>query len=512
MKKNYVTKLFSRAAFFFLFCPLISQSQDVYTVESIPYQVYEASLPLEFTIDDIYSDILSLPFNFNYFGNDYNELLISTNGYIDFRSELAGMNSPYSFSSTIPDAGFPVKNSILGCYHDMDNYYNSFDGNITWSVTGDAPYRKAVFLYNNQPHFGNICNTTKLSTFQIIIYETLNYIDVQVTQKDLCTEWQEGVAVIGVINNTGELGYAAPGRNTGAWEIAEGEGEGWRFKPEVEPLYRYIKCDTDTDGTETFDLAVVQADLSASAVFYITQEDAEQEVNPIAGTQYTNAVPFETSILYAAYNDEIIAVHLSMVDCSLAFDNDTVATLDEDLNNDGNLANDDTDGDGLPDFADNDDDGDLVLTAEEYVFSRSATNSILDTDNDGIPNYLDNDDDGDGVLTADEDYNHNGNSADDDTNENGIPDYLEAEVAMGVATNTLQQYITLYPNPADDILNIKNNTGKQIEDISIYAVNGMKVKQVTNTNIMNVANLQSGIYIVRVQVESQVLNYKFVKK
>ena len=48
-----------------------------------------------------------------------------------------------------------------------------------------------------------------------------------------------------------------------------------------------------------------------------------------------------------------------------------------------------------------------------------------DTDEDGIYNYLDDDDDGDGVLTIDEDANGDGDPTNDDSNGNGIPDYLD---------------------------------------------------------------------------------------
>lgn len=50
-----------------------------------------------------------------------------------------------------------------------------------------------------------------------------------------------------------------------------------------------------------------------------------------------------------------------------------------------------------------------------------------DTDNDGIPNYFDTDDDGDGILTKDEDANGNGDVTDDDTDGDGTPDYLDPD-------------------------------------------------------------------------------------
>jgi hypothetical protein len=50
-----------------------------------------------------------------------------------------------------------------------------------------------------------------------------------------------------------------------------------------------------------------------------------------------------------------------------------------------------------------------------------------DTDGDGIPNYYDTDDDGDGKLTKDEDTNGNGNWFDDDTDGDGTPNFLDED-------------------------------------------------------------------------------------
>lgn len=73
----------------------------------------------------------------------------------------------------------------------------------------------------------------------------------------------------------------------------------------------------------------------------------------------------------------------------------------------------DSDLDGLPDFIED--------------LNNNGTHCDDDTDKDGIPNYIDNDDDGDGLLTIIEDWNHNGNPADDDTDLDGIPNYLDTD-------------------------------------------------------------------------------------
>lgn len=71
-------------------------------------------------------------------------------------------------------------------------------------------------------------------------------------------------------------------------------------------------------------------------------------------------------------------------------DGDTVFSYIEDLDQDGDFLNDDTDGDGLPNFSDPDDDGDGILTKDEDAnMDGDPTND--DTDNDGTPDYLDAD-------------------------------------------------------------------------------------------------------------------------
>jgi len=71
-------------------------------------------------------------------------------------------------------------------------------------------------------------------------------------------------------------------------------------------------------------------------------------------------------------------------------DGDLVSNNDEDVNGDGDVYNDDTDGDLLPDFEDIDDDGDGTITRLEDTDGDGDPMND-DTDGDGIPNYLDSD-------------------------------------------------------------------------------------------------------------------------
>lgn len=511
MKHNYLGKNLFYIVLSLLLISVKGSAQ--YTVTSIPHQAYTmtAATPLS-NIDDRNSPVITLPFSFTFFGTAYNQIVVSANGYIDFRLNLPNENGPWQFSGPIPNVNFPVKNSILACYHDLNNTNGT--GSITYSVVGAAPYRKFILMYNNQPHYGG-CSNVK-STFQAVLYETLNTIDVQIVSKPLCASWNSGNAVTGIINTTGATAFTPPGRNTGSWTATQ---EGWRFSLPMETnTYKYTKCDPNLNGLETFNLQVIKDDLMApDMVFYETLSNLQDQAFPMP-LVYDNIIPNE-QVLYGDNNGQVTQVILRAINCNVDYDLDTVATALEDANGDGNLENDDTDGDGIPNFLDNDDDGDMVLTSFEYVFNSgrnsNETNSIMDTDNDGILNYLDNDDDGDGVLTINEDYNGNNNPGDDDTNANGIPDFLESSVALGVDGPALNSLISLYPNPVSNMLTIDNRTNDVISDISIFSINGMLVKQVSNagnSTSIPVSELQTGMYFVKMQVGNQVMNYKFIKK
>ncbi|MBB6682226.1 hypothetical protein H4O20_12295 [Aequorivita sp. 609] len=92
----------------------------------------------------------------------------------------------------------------------------------------------------------------------------------------------------------------------------------------------------------------------------------------------------------------------------------------------------DTDGDGLDDMYDFDDDGDNVPTVFELNLEdddEDPFSNPKDTDGDGVPDFLDNDDDNDGVLTRFEDENLDLDPRNDITDPTVGPDYLNPEVA-----------------------------------------------------------------------------------
>lgn len=90
-----------------------------------------------------------------------------------------------------------------------------------------------------------------------------------------------------------------------------------------------------------------------------------------------------------SYSPIIFKVNLLRVEES-DHDRDGVPTWKEDINGDSLPGNDDTDGDGGPDYIDADDDGDNISTNTE-IRDDEGNITFPDTDGDGIADYLDPD-------------------------------------------------------------------------------------------------------------------------
>ena len=199
-----------------------------YDVSSIPY-----APPYAFTggtsafvgTDDIFSGLINIPFDFCFYGNTYNQLVIGANGLISFDVNLANAYCSYSFTASIPSTPTitgPYENAIHGAYHDIDP---SVAGDINYAVLGTAPCRTFVVNFSNTAHFS--C-TNLLTTQQIVIYETTNAIEIYIEDKPTCTTWNSGNALIGIQNIGATQGIAPPARNTGPWTATQ---EAWRFTP-----------------------------------------------------------------------------------------------------------------------------------------------------------------------------------------------------------------------------------------------------------------------------------------
>jgi len=139
---------------------------------------------------------------------------------------------------------------------------------------------------------------------------------------------------------------------------------------------------------------------------------------------FCNSLPPSSPVILSNYT--AAAGTVTFTTSVLEDDNDGIPADLEDINNDGDLTNDDTDNDGIPNYLDSDDDGDNVPTASEKPDPNDDgdISDAQDTDGDGTPDYLDDDDDGDGIITRYEDTNNDNDPTTDITDPTIGYDYL----------------------------------------------------------------------------------------
>ena len=191
--------------------------------------------------------------------------------------------------------------------------------------------------------------------------------------------------------------------------------------------------------------------------------------------------------------------------------------LDDAYENAGNigLIPVDTDGDGIPDYVDDDSDNDGVpdniegndfdqdgVADETYIASDKdddglsdgyegdtqidddvndeiddPTSDLPDTDGDGIPDYRDTDDDDDGIETIDEDLNGDGDYANDDTDNDGTPNYLDSDLEPTDTAIEVFNVITPNGDGIHDVLRIENIENYPNNTVKIYNRWGVLVFQ-----------------------------------
>lgn len=203
-----------------------------YTVSSIPYAPpYQFSClanTVDATVDDVWSPRVNLPFNFCFYGNTYSQVLISSNGVISFdtTNNVPGGSSTWSFDSNLPSTNL-FRNSIFGVYHDINP---SIGGTIGWELIElNSGCRALVAAWSDVPMFGSLCGDLNY-TGMVVLYENTNIIEIYVKEKNVCSSWNDGNAIIGIQNGAGTQAVVPPNRNglSPDWTTSN---EAWRFTP-----------------------------------------------------------------------------------------------------------------------------------------------------------------------------------------------------------------------------------------------------------------------------------------
>ncbi|MGG5487936.1 T9SS sorting signal type C domain-containing protein [Gaetbulibacter sp. PBL-D1] len=213
-----------------------------YTVEHIgynpPYQFNNLANPVSVNIDDVWSPVINLPFNFCFYGNNYNQCVVGSNGVLSFdTSSSDGDFCEWQFNDNLPSTNLFL-NTIFGTYQDIDP---SEGGEVGWELVNlPTGCRALVAAWHDVPMYQNAFDGdgSKLYTGMIVLYENTNVIDIYIEEKVIDDidwwitgdVWNEGNAIVGIQNSNGTQAVIPPCRN-GLDQNWSTTTEAWRFIP-----------------------------------------------------------------------------------------------------------------------------------------------------------------------------------------------------------------------------------------------------------------------------------------
>ncbi len=184
------------------------------------------------TVDDIHSNIISLSFPFTFYGNAYTQCVVSTNGFISFNLGRANQFSNWLVAPAGGGVGGPIPgnydvvNSICGQFSDI--LPSPTAGLISYTYAGIFPNRKFIVTFSDVPMFACTSLTT---SFQMVLFEGSNIIEIHTRTKPICTTWPTppGVAIEGLQNDLGSSAAVVAGRNyPSVWTVSR---DSRRFTP-----------------------------------------------------------------------------------------------------------------------------------------------------------------------------------------------------------------------------------------------------------------------------------------
>jgi len=251
---------------------LVDFCGDCYSYQNLEYAPEAIGGEAITMVDDTYIGPFPIGFDFCYFGEEYDQFYLCSNGWISFVTPGAGWASNWTPDGPIPDMASNVpKTAILGPWTDW--HTGLCTECIHYETVGVAPDQRLLVTWDEVPLFS--C-TDDVGTFQIILHETSNFIDNHFTDVMVCPTWDLGVATHGLINQNGSIAFTVDGRNAEAWEA---HNESWRWYTSIVQWF-------DEDGVLLGDGQVLDVAPDVTTTYTAVQTLCD-------GTIYTDDVTVE---------------------------------------------------------------------------------------------------------------------------------------------------------------------------------------------------------------------------
>lgn len=205
-----------------------------YASSAIPYAptaISGTTLPLG---DDQFSGAIPIGFDFCFFQNTYSQCYIADNGVLTFNPAYANANCNNNTQQTLPyfNSTFP-DNAVFFMFMDVDP---TLGGTVQYATIGVAPFRKFVVSYQNMHIFGITCSA-QTSSYQVVLFETTNIIEVHVGSKAICDAsltLYSNYATMGVQNAGATAAFTVPGKHAAIFTM---NNQAVRIAPSGPPNY-----------------------------------------------------------------------------------------------------------------------------------------------------------------------------------------------------------------------------------------------------------------------------------
>lgn len=182
------------------FCPAIASATVFpgpdgfgYTGSSVAYNFRDISSTGTHAfggyVDDAVTGAIPIGFNFNFYGADYSNAYISSNGFVTFSP---GQNNGCCEGGRLPGSINP-SNLVAGWWTDLVS-----NNGILFQTNGSVGSREFIVEYLNNPYYASAGS----NTFEIILHEGTNNIELQYAS----TSPNGHVRSVGIENPGGTIG------------------------------------------------------------------------------------------------------------------------------------------------------------------------------------------------------------------------------------------------------------------------------------------------------------------